>query len=161
MTRIAAALLALSLSTIAAADEAAVAAEPGPDFGRVGLGVAFSSTGDSPALFVPIHPTRWLRVEPELSITGTSPHLTGRLGLGLFAVFPGTRSQWYVGARGAWLRTGDAAPDMVRVVAAVGTEWTPSPRFALGVEGQAGWEGDSGAGEGRLAGLAFARVYFP
>lgn len=140
-------------------------AEPAGD--RVGLGAGIGSGGTA-ILLVPfdLGATR-VELEGAYAKSGTSDlevsasHL-GLGVLGLWAAAPAVRGS--AGARVQWERAsaGSVTSDAVRVAAALGAEWVPTPAVSLGVEGQAGYAfaaGGSAVGAFDVSAQAVLRVF--
>ncbi|HEX9308906.1 MAG TPA: hypothetical protein VF894_15540 [Anaeromyxobacter sp.] len=162
--RAAAALAAVALSTPAFAQQQQVSA--GSRFG-IGVGLpteqgllinAFDNIGfgpaAAPALYFPINVTPSFRLEPQIGRVSVSRDAGGGkgavtdLGVGAFFVKAlGPQVQVYVGPRLilSWFSRTDPGPtpDKFKArdtffVAALGGEYLPHPRFAVGAEGQLG-----------------------
>jgi hypothetical protein len=148
LIRIAAAAVALAVAAPAAAQQRA-------SDGRFGLGVGLTDgplfTGTE--IFVPINVTPNLRVEPFFGIDSEDTDINGEFsqrlfGVGVFWVNPlAAQAQLYAGGRLAFVFTdakdpGPTPDEFERrdsfIGAALGGEYLPHPRIALGAEGTFG-----------------------
>jgi hypothetical protein len=126
-----------------------------------GIGVAIPTAGvgfGGTVLFFPIQLGSVFRVEPELGYVRIDGSQVALVGLGLFVtrdVAPQVRA--YVGPRIEYA-TGEG-DNASAVGLAVGGEWLPVPRVALGAEGRisAAWGGASDVAG--TSGLFFVRVF--
>lgn len=152
----------------------AVAASGAPAEGarslrRIGVGVALGTSGVLPAVYVPFD-TEGVRTELELGYDG-SPTADDedsalRVGLGVFGLASSdgpVRGYGGVRLRYARAELGGATSAAVRLAAAFGGEWVPTPAVAIGAEGQLGFtrfsEPDHAPNRLDVTAQAFLRVF--